>query len=520
MATREEMTEALRLAKGREDMLNYLRGSDQPRNNPESAVSTLKAMESGLSGAVTGATLGFADEIYGGAMAINPINMIMGKGNPIENYYKYRDTARKYQKNLSEQAPASGIVGDLVGSYLSGKGLYETAKLYGTAPKTVIGSAGYGAVEGGLHGLGRADGADEMVRQGLTGTVAGTVAGAGTHAVAEFLGRLNRGRDYIPTKRHTQAEELGIELTPAQKYEDRSLHRLEASMDSDPGYSKSFEGMNNRNQETANRIAARTIGINSNQLTDTEMGQATKLISDKFESAKNAGESVTLDDQWLDDIAIAEQKYTKAWGNSNKSLPIIEDALKATELGTITPKDYQYHYSRLGKKLDTASKQGDSEQVSFLVDMRKALDDVLDRSYPNLASTMQEARNLYKNKLLLQRPGVLNTATGDISPLNLANKLSKDIPGYVDGKNQSDLYNLARVSQNFKSGIGNSGTATRNKTAIDYMSAPIKESMGNIYLSGKMGTSLLGGTSGTGAKYSLPATGALLTPGLIDLWDK
>jgi len=430
-----------------------------------------------------GATMGFTDEMAGAYAAVTG-------GDYTEARDKYREQLKKYKG----KAPVISGLADVVGSMPSGMAAFKALG----APNTLLGSAAFGGAEATAQAVGRGDDPEEVVGNLIRGVPAAVGLGSAGYGVSEIYNRFKRGRKYTPGKRQEQAEELGIELTPAEKYGDQSLQRVEAAMKADPGYGQPFDEIASRNQERVNEIAAKTIDIDAKKLTEAEMGKAARNISKKFNDATASGDRVTFDEQWLDDLGELEGEYRKVWGKSGATPKIMNDILDTTEKGYITPTEYQRRYSQLGKDLEKAKKGGDKHKMELYGGLRDKLDSLVDRNFDGLSDQFREARTLYKNKMLLQQPGVTRTESGDVSPLTLANKLRKDTKGYLEGGNESDLYNVARVAQGTKSNIGDSGTATRSKGLIDHVVSPVTERLSRMYLSGKFGSSVLGGTTGKG----------------------
>ena len=293
--------------------------------------------------------------------------------------------------------------------------------------------------------------------------------------------------------------------------------RAEAAMKSDPGYGRPFDAMNARNQEKVNQIAGKTIGLdNVKQLTEAEMGKAAQDINSKFKAATSAGDKIVFDESWLNSLGDIEAQYRKVWGKSGASPKIIDDILETTQRGAITPTEYQRRYSQLGKDLESARVSGDKHKMELYGELRTALDDLVDRNFDGLSDQFKEARKLYKNKILLQKPGVTRTETGNVSPKVLANKLQQtDKRGYMEGENTSDLYNMARVAKGVDSGIGDSGTATRSKDLMDFVTGPVKERVSQAYLSGKVGANMFGGSTGKGGAINPFLNSLMQSPELL-----
>jgi len=501
--TPQEELELLDIYEAEQSPRSQIYGPEQtsvPRQ-PE-GLSGKDAGMAALHGVGQGATFGGSDEmagLYGAATG--------------GSYEESRDEYRKTLDEYKQKAPVISAMGDVAGSLVSGYGAFKALG----SPSTLLGSTAFGATEGALNAAGRSSDVDDFVGQSLTSVPIGAVAGAGGYGVVELYNRIRRGQKYIPGKRQQQADALNIELTPAQKYGDQSLHRVEAAMQADPGYGKPFDELAARNQDQVNRIANKTIGIDSNTLTEVEMGDAARKISAMFDRATAAGVELKFDGKWVDDFDGLMSEYKKIWGKKDATVPLMDDVwATTTEKGFITPKEYQSYYSQLGKDLEKARLAGDGHEMDLLHGLRRSLDDLLDRSAPGKSTEFKRARDLYRNKLILQQPGVTRTETGNVSPLILGNRLRNDKRGYLEGENQSDLYNMARVAQGTKSGIGDSGTATRSKTMGDYATAPIKERAGQLYLSGKAGTNIMGGSTGKGGAANPFLNSLMLAPDTIE----
>ena len=131
----------------------------------------------------------------------------------------------------------------------------------------------------------------------------------------------------------------------------------------------------------------------------------------------------------------------------------------------------------------------------------------------------RHARKLWKNLVTLEKPGVLRTETGDVSARTLANRLAKqDKRGYRYEENTSDLYDAARMSQQFRPPVGDSGTATRlswSKALRDApMVAPLALGMGAKVL----GHGYLAGSEGVRSAFKNNRIGRLAS-GAINYQD-
>ena len=110
------------------------------------------------------------------------------------------------------------------------------------------------------------------------------------------------------------------------------------------------------------------------------------------------------------------------------------------------------------------SQGGDRQMGMALFAVKDHVDDLLESSLKgSTLDAFKTARQQYRNLMLLtQRSGVVNPSSGNVQGGALAQMLQqKDRPGFLFGKNDSDLYNAARFAQAFRPIVGDSGTATR-----------------------------------------------------------
>ena len=132
-------------------------------------------LESGARGIAQGLTMGFADEISGGAEAL----WEAAKGDPRtfgELYKQYRDESRQNFKKAQEANPGTYTTGEVAGAIGSAfiPGL-NVAKGAGLAA-----NVGKAALQGGLMGLGSSEAEDlsGMAKDTATGAALGGAGGA------------------------------------------------------------------------------------------------------------------------------------------------------------------------------------------------------------------------------------------------------------------------------------------------------------------------------------------------------
>ena len=161
------------------------------------------SLEAAKTGAFSGLSMGFLDELAGaleaggqavgikglGAPSVSDIGLQTPKGFDtkalLEAYQKARDVRREQEKKAAEEAPASYFAGQVAG------GLATPVPIKG--PMTLAKGIMLGAGSGALAGLGQSEsgistveGAKETGKEVLAGTLAGTVGGAVIPATAAF----------------------------------------------------------------------------------------------------------------------------------------------------------------------------------------------------------------------------------------------------------------------------------------------------------------------------------------------
>ena len=146
--------------------------------------------ESALRGAIQGASLGFADELVGGAEALK--ESVLGDDklfDILDNYEKYRDESRANFEAAQKANPNTYLAGELTGSLATalvpGVGM---AKVASSVPKlgklgaSILGGAGAGAIQGAATGAGYSEAEDfsgvlqDTKDSAITGAALGSLA--------------------------------------------------------------------------------------------------------------------------------------------------------------------------------------------------------------------------------------------------------------------------------------------------------------------------------------------------------
>jgi hypothetical protein len=260
------------------------------------------------------------------------------------------------------------------------------------------------------------------------------------------------------------AQELGAQATPGQIRGSPTLQRIEASLESFPPTAGPMAALKSSNQELLNKTAAKSIGENANEVGSSVLAAAHDRIGPVFDQVTR-GKTFTLGDTELAKLASIEQDFNNVTGNSLSGHPLVQRALNLIADGNVKGEAYQNVVSNLQKaaRSNMTSQGGNRELGIALGDIKSVLDDAIAPQLPaGDKFAFDAARSQWRNLVTLMKPGVTNESTGNVSGASLANVLKRtDRSGYTLGRNDSDLYKMARFAQAFKPMVGDSGTATR-----------------------------------------------------------
>lgn len=342
---------------------------------------------------------------------------------------------------------------------------------------------------------------EERLRAGLTSGIGG-MAGYGVgRALARGLGgRVSQLDDAAETMAR-RGEELGFRLTPAQRTGSPTAAKVEASLEAMPVSAGPFANIKAGNQITLNKIVAKALGLGDDvkRITADKLGQAADDIGRQYDKALR-GQTITLDDTFINKLARIEADYSSAWGKSNQLQGVIDDALAeaAQKGGQITGKRYQQLARMLREQARTAMSGEKADRLlgEAIGGIKDALDDAAAKGLKGDAlESFLDANAKWRTMRMLDQ--ALDPSTGNVSGRILANTLNrKDVSGFRRGGVESDLYDAARFAKMFGSQIGDSGTATR---------LSIPETMKMMGIGGGGGVA-----AGYASDYVDPETGAII----------
>ena len=264
-----------------------------------------------------------------------------------------------------------------------------------------------------------------------------------------------------------RGKQMGFRTTPGQETGSRSLQQMEARMESSPFTSGPFNTIKAENQKILNRSTAQAIGVNADELSNPQLAQAQRQISNVYRQVASP-EVKRLDGNTIQTgIEILDNAFEGLTTQPLKSNIFVKQLQDLAAKGEASGNQLQTLSSKIGKraKNEMTTAMGDRELGSALFQMKEIIDDALAQGLSaEQQAAFQTARANYRNLMTIRsNQGVINPSTGNVSGMNLASALTrKDPQGFVFGSNQTPMYEAARFAQAFKPIVGDSGTATRS----------------------------------------------------------
>jgi hypothetical protein len=189
-----------------------------------------------------------------------------------------------------------------------------------------------------------------------------------------------------------------------------------------------------KNQETTNRLAARSIGLAEDAPISREaIANARSAAGGAYEAIRGTGR-VSADQQYMDDLAAIADKYrgpAKDFPEAAKSEVV--DAVESIKKDSFDSSSAVDMVSILRDKADTAYASGNKALGKAYKAMTKALEDALDRHLGKLGDdgagmlkAYREARTTIAKTYDVE--SALNPATGNINAAKIASKVSRGKP--------------------------------------------------------------------------------------------
>lgn len=264
-----------------------------------------------------------------------------------------------------------------------------------------------------------------------------------------------------------------FQLTPGQASGSRALQQMEAKLESQPMTSGTFNQIKDRNQTLINRRVAESIGVrNANIVDSSVLDQAHQRVDRIYGMVRRTPDRQIDPDvfiNWLTDIEGRSNGllFTNGKPYSVMDHPLVSQMYNYAQNGTASARQLVDLSSKMGKAArgQMTGVSGDRQLGMALNEVKDVVDDLIETGLNGRTQRLfSQARGNYRNLMTLEsRVGIVNPSTGNVSGATLANTLQqKDKSGFLLGRNQSPMYDAARLAQAFKPIVGDSGTATRS----------------------------------------------------------
>lgn len=357
-------------------------------------------------------------------------------------------------------APLLNTGSGMTGSVIGGVAAAAPAMMVPGA-NTLVGSTAVGAGLGALNPV--VEGESRLANASV-----GAVGGAGGYGAGKLLGRAitpaNTEISSSQARVLERGKDLGMRAPPGSATGSTGLRQIEASAESMPVTSGPFAALKQGNQTVLNRAAAKAIGENADAITDDVLNAARTRIGGEFAKVE-AIPSIPVGNSVQNKLAAIEFKYRGMLDKPLAEFDVVKDIYRNLG-GSITGRQYNDWQSQIGKiaRGKFTGPRSDPNVGFALFEVKNALDDAASAMMTGRERVaFQQARQQWKNLVMLETGNVVNEQTGNVSGALLKNVLSrKDKQGFRLGKNASDLYDATRFYKAFPGIVGDSGTATRS----------------------------------------------------------
>lgn len=348
-----------------------------------------------------------------------------------------------------------------------------------------------GGAEAALdHEAGDSQGLDMAVGTALSGTfgkmfdLAGRLVG---NAYKGWRGDGDLGGQLGETQRKAAdfAEREGIETLPSQRTGHTGREQYESRVESQP-YGQRFRDIRDNQEAELNRIFFQRFGIDgATEYSDTVRRAVDEKITKTFSEVKADIPTTKSDEQFLDGAVEIGTRRTL----TEEQVKVIDDVAMDVADGMDAQKLLDTR-KQLQEAVVGNFNKGDSVYAGALRDLVDEIDNLVERTASaETAMKYADARDMSRMRMALEM-GAGTNAKGELNQTSLANRLFKIYRNEL-GRGRGGLrpdtqrsVDAAQTASVFKTGVGNSGTATRKagdftQSAIDW---GIRRPIANAYL--------------------------------------
>lgn len=378
------------LSQAEKDELELLELEEQESAYQASIAQSNKPseLESGVRGAAQGVSMGFSDELTGGAEAI--YDKLSGDEKDfVDLYRKHRDESRKnydLAKNTNPLSYGAGEIGGAVSTaFIPGLGAFNAAKGATLATRT-----GLAAAQGGLSGLGLSN------EESVEGMAKDTALGAGMGAAIPLVGAAlkpvaNKATQFVADKLK------GTTNTVGKKIGEFAENMAENATGATAAQSEKFKPGSGRQLLDRGLIKA---GDNAENIANRVSGavdNANSMIDDALTKLDNSGAYADVDQivsNLEDQITLLKQDPSKA-SLVRKLQQTIEDIV-ATEKPAVSlsaaEETKRGFRKAAGNWMDPdAGQAGKTAYLGYMDEVENAAK----RADPELATLFKEGKETY-----------------------------------------------------------------------------------------------------------------------------
>lgn len=354
-------------------------------------------------------------------------------------------------RNLDREREQAAQFEQSAGQFPIARGAGELAPALATM--LISGGVGTAAATGGALG------ALSTPEAPLAGAAGGAAFGAGGFMAGQFINSLpgvsRFGAEVSEQIQRSMSRlrKLRIPLRPSQV--NPGTARAEALLESNLGSRGVFGNIDDVQQKTLNRLAAQSIGQDTDDVSLSVLERARREIGNRFRQAVDSGE-VPLDETFRANVAAQADNIISTPGVSPDAANVVKNALnQLDDAGPAIPAErYQAWQSNWRKLATSAWKKGDAQLGEFYSTLAESLDDAAARVLPSdKLATLQEARRLWGNlKALTRLDSSVNKQTGNVNARTFSREVRRTA-GNEDLAALTDVVALPRFQ--------NPGTADR-----------------------------------------------------------
>ena len=281
------------------------------------------------------------------------------------------------------------------------------------------------------------------------------------------------------------AEREGIDTLPSQRTGHSGREQYEAKVESQP-YGQKFRDIRSNQEKEFNRIFFERFGVDgATEYSDTVRNAVDSRITKSFNEIKADIPTTSSDDIFLDGAVDITTRKTL----TPEQVKILEDVALDVADGMPAQKLLDTR-KQLQEAVVGNYNKGDSVYAGALRDMVDEIDNLVERTASaDVALKYADARDMSRMRMALEMGSGTN-AKGEVNHTSLANRLFKVYKNEL-GRGRGGLrpdtqrsVDAAQAASVFKTGVGNSGTSTRNQqdwtqTAADFL---VRQPLANQYL--------------------------------------